>query len=132
MTLLHVAVSHRREIKNQVEIKNTILQLKNLGDVRKPRRIGLRWKNHIKKHGYNCRTYVIRTFTNMEDCMWFCKKFSIINNIVESNDWANLMEENGINGGSTRTGMKNTEESNRKNSEAHKGKKHNKDSVYIF
>ena len=81
---------------------------------------GKYWKNHIKKHGYNCRTKVVRTFTNMEDCRWWCMKFSIINNIVESNDWANLIMENGLDGWVK--GVKRSEETKRKMSMAKKGK----------
>ena len=79
-------------------------------DVEKYKGSGTYWKNHIKKHGYNCRTYVIRTFTNMEDCGWFCKKFSIINNIVESKDWANLVDEDGIGGSNYWLGKKRSKE----------------------
>ena len=67
-------------------------------NVEKYKGSGKYWKRHIKKHGYNCRTKVIRKFDDIEDCRWFCIKFSIINNIVESKDWANLIRENGLDG----------------------------------
>ena len=116
-------------------------------DIEKYKGSGKYWKNHIKKHGYNCRTKVVRTFTNMEDCRWWCIKFSIINNIVESKDWANLMNENGLTGNvlgnkhskvtknkmkKSQTGLKRTEEHKKNMSKSmvgiHLGKKHTEES----
>ena len=41
-------------------------------------------------------------FDDAELCTEFALKFSKQNNIVLSDQWANLIEENGINGGDTR------------------------------
>lgn len=54
---------------------------------------GKRWKNHIKKHGYNVTTDIIGEYTDIEQCKIHALKFSIDNNIVESNEWANLKNE---------------------------------------
>lgn len=60
---------------------------------------GKRWKNHIRKHGYDCTTEIIGFFTNEEECKKAAIEFSMSNNIVDSDQWANLMNENGIDGG---------------------------------
>ena len=63
---------------------------------------GKRWVPHIKKHGVDqVKTLEIWGFDNQEMCTEFALKFSKDNNIVESKEWANLMEENGHWGGST-------------------------------
>lgn len=60
---------------------------------------GTRWRRHLEKHRvepvhlWNSRWYYDKSITR------FALKFSRINRIVESSDWANLTEENGINGG---------------------------------
>ena len=45
-------------------------------DVEKYHGSGKHWKNHIKKHGYNCRTKVIGKFTNIDMCRDFCLYYS--------------------------------------------------------
>jgi hypothetical protein len=56
---------------------------------------GTRWLNHINKHGYDISTKLIAAFDNKDDLaaagMFWSKKW----NIVASNEWANLTEENG-------------------------------------
>jgi hypothetical protein len=86
-------------------------------DVEKYQGSGKYWKNHIRTHGYNCRTYVIKTFTDKQSCIDFCLWFSRFNNIVNSDRWANLINENGLDGGVC--GMKLSEEHKRKMSENH-------------
>jgi hypothetical protein len=59
---------------------------------------GIRWKNHLKKHN--------ATSIHIWNSDWFyddsiievAMKFSIDNNIIESNEWANLEIENGMSG----------------------------------
>ena len=61
---------------------------------------GKHWKRHIRKHG---TAYVKTTwymlFTNSVDLTAFALKFSQDNDIVESKEWANLVDENGLDGG---------------------------------
>lgn len=63
---------------------------------------GTRWRRHIKKHG---KEYIITLevwgFDDQELCTEFALKFSEENNIVESDEWANFIPENGLNGGVT-------------------------------
>ena len=61
---------------------------------------GKYWLKHISKHGRDkVVTLQVWKFSNLEEATEFALKFSLDNNIVESNEWANLMLENGINGG---------------------------------
>ena len=57
---------------------------------------GTRWSNHLNKHGReHIKTLEIWGFDNQELCTDFALKFSKDNNIVESDEWANLIPENG-------------------------------------
>lgn len=59
---------------------------------------GVYWKNHIKHHGNDVTTEIIGYFDNTEECEIVALNFSKTNNIVESVEWANLIEENGCDG----------------------------------
>lgn len=60
---------------------------------------GKYWLNHIKKYGINnVETLGIWEFQDQEECTKFALKFSEENNIIESNQWANLILEDGITG----------------------------------
>ena len=58
------------------------------------------WLKHINKHG---KEYIItiwyELFTNIDELVNYALKFSLEHNIVESNNWANLKPENGLDGG---------------------------------
>lgn len=61
---------------------------------------GLYWKKHIKKHGKKyVKTIDIWGFDCENLCSDFALMFSKLHNIVESDEWANLKEENGLDGG---------------------------------
>lgn len=63
---------------------------------------GTHWKNHIKKHGKDfVETLWYCFFHDQEECTKFALMFSEQQNIVESNDWLNLVPENGMNGTSS-------------------------------
>ena len=59
---------------------------------------GTRWLNHIKYHGYDVTTVILGYYDNEEECKRIALQFGIDNDIVKSNEWANLKEET-INGG---------------------------------
>lgn len=59
---------------------------------------GLYWRKHLKKHGKDYETEIIAEFQDEILCQEFAINFSKENNIVESNEWANLQEENGLDG----------------------------------
>jgi hypothetical protein len=59
------------------------------------------WKNHIKKHGKKfVNTIWVSDLYYDTSIVEHALHFSIENNIVESNNWANLKLENGLDGGS--------------------------------
>jgi len=62
---------------------------------------GVYWLRHLKEHGYKIDTKVLGLFDNYKECKEFAINFSIKENIVESNEWANLRIENGLDGGDT-------------------------------
>ena len=61
---------------------------------------GIHWKKHIKKHGVEfVKTIWFQLFQSESEIIEFALKFSKENNIVNSKEWANLKEENGLDGG---------------------------------
>jgi len=60
---------------------------------------GLHWKRHIKKHGNHVQTEILGLFTDQIWCNFYALEFSHQEKIVESKEWANLKEEDGIDGG---------------------------------
>jgi hypothetical protein len=60
---------------------------------------GKLWLNHIKKHGRELvETIQVWQFDSQEEATKFALQFSRENNIVESNHWANLINENAKDG----------------------------------
>lgn len=60
---------------------------------------GTRWKNHLKKHDVEPIHLWNSDWYNDTSISRFALKFSRLNKIVESKVWANLKEENGLDGG---------------------------------
>lgn len=56
------------------------------------------WKRHIKKHGYDCETEIVGIFEDDNEAIAAAIQFSQDHDIVNSPDWANLREENGMDG----------------------------------
>ena len=54
---------------------------------------GIYWRQHIKKHGNDANTEIVAVFENIDEASSFAINFSKENNIVKSDEWANLMEE---------------------------------------
>lgn len=96
---------------------------KTTGDPFKYRGSGKHWLAHIKKHGYDVSTEIVGYYTNANECTAQALQFSKNNRIVESPEWANMIIENGTDGGDTgRTNYKPmTDETRRKLSESKKG-----------
>ena len=121
---------------------------KTIQDPYKYKGSGIHWKNHCKKHGWE---YVVTTqvfeFATQDECTNFALSFSKQFNIVESDEWANHIVEDGLGGrgvkGRSRSpefkqhmsemmsgrtswhkGRKKSDEFKRKLSEANKGKIH--------
>ena len=77
---------------------------------------GIVWTRHINKHGIeHVKTlWVSDPFEDKDDLIEFAQFMSEELNIVESNEWANLVVENGVTGGAIRTGATLSEESKNK------------------
>lgn len=69
---------------------------------------GLYWRRHLKKNGKNVSTIWHEQFDLKEDLIEFATFFSEFNNIIISKEWANLINENGLDGNSV--GFKHSEE----------------------
>lgn len=80
---------------------------------------GVHWQRHIKKHG---KEHVVtlwnELFTDRTALTLFALQFSEEMNIVKSTSWANIKEENGLDGGST----KHSDETKIKIGNANRGK----------
>lgn len=61
---------------------------------------GKYWTNHIKKHGTEFveTVWISESFNNESELVEFAIAFSEIFDIVNSDQWANLKEENGLDG----------------------------------
>lgn len=70
-------------------------------DIEKYTGSGKRWLNHINKHGkqHIVTIWISDYFYSEKDIKKFALEFSEQNNIKNSNEWANLKEENGLDGG---------------------------------
>ena len=64
---------------------------------------GKYWKNHIAKHGYDVTTEVIFKSKNLKEIREKGIYYSTLYNIVESEDWANLIVEYGSGGDTSNT-----------------------------
>jgi hypothetical protein len=65
-------------------------------DPRKYLGSGKYWKSHLAIHGSDIDTIWCQLFENKEELMEYAIRFSTENKIVESNEWANLIPEDGI------------------------------------
>jgi len=84
---------------------------------------GVYWKKHLKKHGNDFTTEILGLFDNEILCSSFAIEFSIKNNIANSEEWANLKEENGLDG--SPKGIKFCEEHKEKIRQSRYGKCYN-------
>jgi len=59
---------------------------------------GIAWLKHLKEHGLDVNVGVLGFYVDEDRCLDAAKKFSEENNIVDSNEWANIIPETGRNG----------------------------------
>jgi hypothetical protein len=84
---------------------------------------GKYWKRHLKKHGSDYTTEIVAQFEDELLCEQFALQYSKEHNIVESDQWANLRDENGLDGAPKgHAGHKFTEEQLKKLSESSKSR----------
>lgn len=86
--------------------EHNITKLKYFGkttrkDPHKYKGSGVRWTHHLNKHGNDISTTWCQLFTDRQILTEFAEKFSRENNIVKSQEWANLKPEDGLMGGDT-------------------------------
>ena len=60
---------------------------------------GKAWKPHIKEHGYDVTTEIIRECKTQVELSYWGRYYSELWNIVESDEWANKIPETGGGGG---------------------------------
>jgi hypothetical protein len=90
---------------------------------------GVYWKRHLKDHGSDITTEVIFQTEDLNEFNSACLRYSKEFNVKDSDEWANLIEENGLDGGTTHTnpywlkGFKHSNESKSKISESSKKKR---------
>jgi hypothetical protein len=68
---------------------------------------GTRWLNHLNVHGKDINVGVLGFYIDEKMCNESALKFSKENNIVESEEWANLIEETGLMTGVSMKGERN-------------------------
>lgn len=90
---------------------------------------GTRWLNHLKKHGYDYSTIILRECHSNEEIKQWGMYYSSLWNVVENREWANLKPESGDGGvtveiakkiSNSLKGHKRSEESIRKSNEANR------------
>jgi hypothetical protein len=78
---------------------------------------GVHWTKHLLEHGNHVTTVWAKLFTDSVSLVEYANTFSANNNIVESDEWANMIAENGRAGGANPgagLGRKHTEETKNK------------------
>ena len=68
---------------------------------------GTRWTNHLNVHGKDISVGVLGFYIDEKRCNDAALSFSKENNIVDSDEWANLIEETGLMTGVSMKGEKN-------------------------
>lgn len=64
---------------------------------------GKYWKNHIKKHGNDVTTVILKECQDPDELKTWGIYYSELWNVVESDDWANIKPENGDGGDTSLT-----------------------------
>lgn len=59
---------------------------------------GAYWRHHLEKHGNNVETEILRECQTEDELKEWGQHYSKLWNVVESKDWANLIEEAGPGG----------------------------------
>ena len=87
---------------------------KTVKDPLKYKGSGKYWQSHIKKYGDNLSNIWYELFTDKESLTEFAQFFSEEFDIVNSDKWANLISENGLDGGFNMEGKNHTKETKSK------------------
>ena len=84
MTYLYIKIHNKTGLKYFGQTKHDPYRYSGSGKY---------WKLHLKKHGNDVTTYILSYDGDVTEA---ALKFSKENNIVESKEWANLREEDGV------------------------------------
>lgn len=97
---------------------------------------GTYWLRHLKLHGKNIETTWVHAYDDETTLKAEAEFFSKVYNIVESNEWANLTIETGLDGNHDQAGSKNpnygkqhTEEVKKAHSERMTGRKQSPETI---
>ena len=82
---------------------------------------GARWKSHLANHGYTYTTVLLKECQDKSELKEWGMYYSNLWNITDSKEWANLCEESGTGGDTSKSekyqiGIKNRDTSGEKNS----------------
>lgn len=97
---------------------------------------GILWKRHIEKYGDDVSTDIIFQSENSEAIKEKGIYYSKLWNVVESKEWANLIEENGIGGDTSKyidykkVGLKNRGKDTKGTKNSMYGKRHTEETKY--
>ena len=59
---------------------------------------GINWLNHLLEHGFDFSTNLLLSTNDFDTFKFYAVEISILNNVVQSNEWANLKIEEGDGG----------------------------------
>jgi hypothetical protein len=59
---------------------------------------GVYWRQHLEEYGYDINTEILRECSTVEELKQWGEYYSKLWNVVESKEWANLIEESGPGG----------------------------------
>lgn len=59
---------------------------------------GIKWRSHIIEYGYDVTTEILKECKTIDELKYWGQYYSRLWNVVESPDWANLIEEAGPGG----------------------------------
>lgn len=90
---------------------------------------GKYWKLHLKKHGLNFSTEILRECSSKEEVQHWGQYYSNLWDVVNDPSWANLKPEIGDGGWGKKLGYKHSKETRKKISQAKKGIPNPKNSV---
>ena len=92
---------------------------------------GKYWNKHLNKHGddVTMEIYKICSLNELDEdyVEVIALNFSEDNDIVNSTEWANLIPENGLDGGYNMLGRSHSDKSKLKNGNSHRGKTHSEE-----
>jgi hypothetical protein len=88
-------------MKHNVTGMKYFCKTSRLDNIAKYKGSGVYWKQHLRKHGKDVSVGLLGVYYDEVRCKNAALEFSLANNIVASDGWANLIHENGFDGAPT-------------------------------